>query len=338
MIKFINSKKMCIKDIVIGVIIAVNIISDSLVIWSSGNILPAKNDTNTTNSTTLYLDILDKGKNMFLDNIYSSINNDSNISSNLPLTKYYDEYGIEDAINFYKKAHKGLYFTSIFAFIFIIMLGFSYLVKDKNSCDCDLSGGFNCHCDLSGSGEGACGICLGAVFFFFLALILVIMLAIGQKPSRLFALFGQMVFAILYIVWGVLKGREDGVYKFVLLTIIVGGITAFFNFVAMILIIIDIDTCTLFGFNTNKSNIEKENNNSTDSYQKFQGQNNEKVSDENTPNQPAIELKTSIDNSDNNNSEQNTNEPNQNEQNPGYDNNDGNVNDQKETLISSSTQ
>ena len=123
-----------------------------------------------------------------------------------------------------------------------------------------------------------------------------------------------------------------------ILTIIVGGITAFFNFVAMILIIIDIDACTLFGFNTNKSNIEKENNNSTDSYQKFQGQNNEKVSDENTPNQPAIELKTSIDNSDNNNSEQNTNEPNQNEQNPGYDNNDGNVNDQKETLISSSTQ
>ena len=155
------------------------------------------------------------------------------------------------------------------------MLGFSYLVKDKNSCDCDLSGGFNCDCDLSGSGEGVCGICLGAVFLFFLALILVIMLVIGQKPSRLFALFGQMVFAILYIVWGVLKGREDGVYKFVLLTIIVGGITAFFNFVAMILIIIDIDTCTFFGFNTNKSNIEKENNNSTDSYQKFQGQNNE---------------------------------------------------------------
>ena len=78
---------MCIKDIVIGVIIAVNIISDSLVIWSSGSILPAKNDTNTTNSTTLYLDILDKGKNMFLSNINSSINNGTNISSNLPLIK-----------------------------------------------------------------------------------------------------------------------------------------------------------------------------------------------------------------------------------------------------------
>ena len=334
---------MFIKDIVVAVIIGINIVLDSLIIWSSGNILPPKNDTNTTNTTNttnvtmLYLDILDEGENMFIDNINSSNNNNTNISSNLPQIKIhnYDEYGIEDMIKFYNKSHKGLFFTSVFAFVFIIMLGFSYLVKYKDDCSCDLSGGCS---DLSCSGGGgggaeACGFCLAFVFLIILALIYLVVALLGKKYSRIFSFFGQIAFAILYIVFGYLKGKEDGVYKFVLLTIIVGGITVFFNFVAMILIIIDIDTCTFFGL-IKRHNEENEDNNNSNSYKSCSYQNDIKTSDENTPNPPEVELKTSTDNN-NSDSEQNNPEPNS-----GYDNNNGNINEgnEKEALISSSTQ
>ena len=42
------------KEIIIGVLIGVNIISNSLIIYSSGNILPNKDENNTKTNTTIY--------------------------------------------------------------------------------------------------------------------------------------------------------------------------------------------------------------------------------------------------------------------------------------------
>jgi hypothetical protein len=271
--------------------------------------------------------MLEEGKNIILEK--------QNISNNQNEIKRFGS--IEEISKFYKKSLKGLFFPPIFAFLFVAMLGFTYLVE-KQKCDCDTQGGFN-SCDCTGGGGGGeaglgiCALCIAAVLLFFLVIIYVIDVAIGQKVSRLAALFLQMAFAILYIVFGYLKGKEDGVYKFVLLTIIVGGITVFFNFVAMILIIIDIDTCTFFGL-IKRHNEENEGNNNSNSYKSCSYQNDIKTSDQNTPNPPEVELKTSTDNN-NSDSEQNNPEPNS-----GYDKNNGNINEgnEKEALISSSTQ
>ena len=317
---------MCIKDIVIAVVIVINIVSNSLVIWSSGNILPQKNDTNTTNTTnttiptnitnttTFYLEMLEEGENIFLKY--------KNLSNNQHEIKRFDE--IDSIKNFYKKAHKGLFFPPIFAFLFVAMLGFAYLVE-KQKCDCDCQGGFD-SCDCSGMGGGGgeaglgiCGLCLAAVFLFFLVIIYVIDVAIGQKASRLAALFLQMAFAILYIVFGALEAKGDGVRKFVLITLIFGGITLLFNFVAFILIAIDIDNCTYCGERKRDSGEGKDD----DCY--------------GPPKTPAVELKVANNNKDNDNnnkndSENNTSETNKYEQNSGNDNN--NNDNENENLVS----
>ena len=184
--------------------------------------------------------MLEEGKNIILEK--------QNFSNNQNEIKRFGS--IEEISKFYKKSLKGLFFPPIFAFLFVAMLGFTYLVE-KQKCDCDTQGSFN-SCDCTGGGGGGeaglgiCALCIAAVLLFFLVIIYVIDVAIGQKVSRLAALFLQMAFAILYIVFGAIQAKGDGVRKFVLITLISGGITLLFNFVAFILIAIDIDNCSYF--------------------------------------------------------------------------------------------
>ena len=57
---------------------------------------------------------------------------------------------------------------------------------------------------------------LGSGIVFILSLILLVIEVIGQKASIIFALFGQKIFTILYIIFGIIKEREDNVYAFIL--------------------------------------------------------------------------------------------------------------------------
>ena len=113
------------KHILIGVLICVNIISNSLIIYSSGNILPNKDENNTkTNTTNLYLE-------NFKNNLTISNTNSSN-PNEIKKFDIFPTYGISDVTRFFNKAHKGLYFIPIFAFLFIALLFISYLVKEQD--------------------------------------------------------------------------------------------------------------------------------------------------------------------------------------------------------------
>ena len=159
------------KDIIVGVLIGVNIVANSLIIYASGNILPS-NDSNTTNTTNYNLEYFNYNKN---------ISNINNISFNKTEIKKFDvfpTYGIADATRFFKKAHKGLYFLPIFAFLFIALLFFSYFVAEEPGGRNPLQG---IQGAMSGSGPAGAGICLAVVLFFVLILILYLAAAIGKK-------------------------------------------------------------------------------------------------------------------------------------------------------------
>ena len=274
------------KDIIVGVLIGVNIVANSLIIYASGNILPS-NDSNTTNTTNYNLEYFNYNKNI------SNINNISFNKSEIKKFDVFPTYGIADATRFFKKAHKGLYFLPIFAFLFIALLFFSYFVAEEPGGRNPLQG---IQGAMSGSGPAGAGICLAVVLFFVLILILYLAAAIGKKISRIAGALLHMIFLLICLILGVVQGNKDGIRKFVLMTVIVGGIAAFFNLV----------TAILMSFDCSKKNSDSDNNNNYSDLSKDNSSQNNKdeTSDAKSPLPLAVELKTSNSDNDSDNNEE----------------------------------
>ena len=66
---------------------------------------------------------------------------------------------------FFNKAHKGLYFIPIFAFLFIALLFFSYLVEEEPGGENPLHG--ISPSNMQGN-PAAAGLCLIGIFYLFL--------------------------------------------------------------------------------------------------------------------------------------------------------------------------
>ena len=196
------------KHILIGVLICVNIISNSLIIYSSGNILPNKDENNTkTNTTNLYLENFNK-------NLTISITN--NISSNPNEIKkfgIFPTYGISDATRFFNRSHKGLYFIPIFAFLFIALLFISYFVKEEPGGENPLYG---CSPSNMQGSPAAAGIFLIAIFLFVFVLLILLAAAIGKKASRIDGAFLHMIFSLICVILGAVQGNNDGIKTYVL--------------------------------------------------------------------------------------------------------------------------
>ena len=248
------------KHILIGVLICVNIISNSLIIYSSGNILPNKDENNTkTNTTNLYLENFNKNL---------TISNTNNISSNpneIKKFSIFPTHGISDATRFFNKAHKGLYFIPIFAFLFIALLFISYFVKEEPGGKNPLHGWSpsNMH-----GAPGAAGIYLIVLPLIAIILILLLAVSLGKKYSRIAGAFLHMIFSLICVILGAVQGNNDGIKKFVLITVIAGSIATFFNLITAIIMFFD--DCDCFRFlkdkigdthiNLNYSNLSKNDN------------------------------------------------------------------------------
>ena len=274
------------KDIIVGVLIGVNIVANSLIIYPSGNILPS-NDSNTTNTTHYNLEYFNYNKNI------SNINNISFNKNEIKKFDVFPTYGIADATRFFKKAHKGLYFLPIFAFLFIALLFFSYFVAEEPGGRNPLQG---IQGAMSGSGPAGAGICLAVVLFFVLILILYLAAVIGKKISRIVGALLHMIFLLICLILGIVQGNKDGIRKFVLMTVIVGGIPAFFNLV----------TAILMSFDCSKKNSDSDNNNNySDLSKDNSSQNNKKeISNVEIPRPIIAELKTSNSDNDSDNNEE----------------------------------
>ena len=166
------------------------------------------------------------------------------------------------------------------------MLFFSYFVAEEPGGRNPLQG---IQGAMNGSGPAGAGICLAVVIFFVLILILCLAAAIGKKISRIVGALLHMIFLLICLILGVVQGNKDGIRKFVLMTVIVGGIAAFFN----------LGTAILMSFDCSKKNSDSDNNNYSDLSQNNSSQNNKKeISNVEIPRPIIAELKTS--NSDNN--------------------------------------
>ena len=101
-----------------------------------------------------------------------------------------------------------------------------------------------------------------------------------------------MIFLLICLILGVVQGNKDGIRKFVLMTVIVGGIAAFFNLV----------TAILMSFDCSKKNSDSDNNNNYSDLSKDNSSQNNKdeTSDAKSPLPLAVELKTANSDSDNN--------------------------------------
>ena len=112
---------------------------------------------------------------------------------------------------FFNKAHKGLYFIPIFAFLFIALLFFSYLVEEE-------PGGENHLYGISPSnmkGNPAAGLCLIAIFLFVFVLLILLAAAIGKKASRIAGAFLHMIFSLICVILGAVQGNNDGIKAYV---------------------------------------------------------------------------------------------------------------------------
>lgn len=280
------------KDIIIGVLIGVNIISNSLIIYSSGNILPNKDENNTkTNTTNLYIQ-------NFKNNLTISNTNSSN-PNEIKKFGIFPTYNMSDVTRFFNKAHKGLYFIPIFAFLFIALLFISYFVEEEPGGENPLHG---CSPSNMQGSPAAAGIFLIAIFLFVFVLLILLAAAIGKKASRIAGAFLHMIFSLICVILGAVQGNNDGIKTYVLITIIVGSIAAFYNLVAAIAMFFDDCDCDCsrspknksedINFNNNYSNLSKNDNNKQDD--------KPNKSDIETTAPLAAELKTVSSNNDNN--------------------------------------
>ena len=119
---------------------------------------------------------------------------------------------------FFNKAHKGLYFIPIFAFLFIALLFISYFVKEEPGGKNPLHGWSpsNMH-----GAPGAAGIYLIVLPLIAIILILLLAVSLGKKYSRIAGAFLHMIFSLICVILGAVQGNNDGIKKFVLITAII---------------------------------------------------------------------------------------------------------------------
>ena len=147
---------------------------------------------------------------------------------------------MSDVTRFFNKAHKGLYFIPIFAFLFIALLFISYLVEEEPGGENPLHG-----CSPSNmQGSPAAGIFLIAIFLFVFVLLILLAAAIGKKATRIAGAFLHMIFSLICVILGAVQANNDGIKIYVLITIIVGSIAAFYNLVAAIAMFFDDCDCS----------------------------------------------------------------------------------------------
>ena len=166
---------------------------------------------------------------------------------------------------FFNKAHKGLYFIPIFAFLFIALLFISYFVEEEPGGENPLHG---CSPSNMQGSPAAAGIFLIAIFLFVFVLLILLAAAIGKKASRIAGAFLHMIFSLICVILGAVQGNNDGIKKFVLITVIAGSIATFFNLITAIIMFFD--DCDCFRFlkdkigdthiNLNYSNLSKNDN------------------------------------------------------------------------------
>ena len=93
---------------------------------------------------------------------------------------------MSDVKRFFNKAHKGLYFIPIFAFLFIALLFISYYVEEEPGGENPLHG---CSPSNMQGSPAAAGIFLIAIFLFVFVLLILLDAAIGKKLRELLELF-----------------------------------------------------------------------------------------------------------------------------------------------------
>ena len=324
-------------DIYVLVMACLNIISSSLIIYASMKIyhpIISNNSSDSTNYTS-YINLLDseiaKNKN-------STFNNNT-IFSNQNEIEYihiYSNNGSKESDNIIIKNNRRLYIPAYISFGLIIMLLFSFIVKEGDK-----------FCDKSFF-KGGCGSLLGAlvliILFLAVLIILIISIFLGKPCTRIFAFFFLIIFNILYIIFALIENKKYVVYKFVVFIEIAAGISLFLNSIGFIWTILDL--CILGTYKKDSVNDEKTINNSNAQIEndnneiirvnnKVESINNDKSQDKNKEafNKYSLEKsKTNIKEPQNDNTNasdiqnleiNNINVSYQNNQNSGYDNDNG---------------
>lgn len=324
-------------DIYVLVMACLNIISSSLIIYASMKIyhpIISNNSSDSTNYTS-YINLLDseiaKNKN-------STFNNNT-IFSNQNEIEYihiYSNNGSKESDNIIIKNNRRLYIPAYISFGLIIMLLFSFIVKEGDK-----------FCDKSFF-KGGCGSLLGAlvliILFLAVLIILIISIFLGKPGTRIFAFFFLIIFNILYIIFVLIENKKYVVYKFVVFIEIAAGISLFLNSIGFIWTILDL--CILGAnkkdsvndektINNSNAQIENDNNEIIRVNNKVESINNDKSQDKNKEafNKYSLEKsKTNIKEPQNDNTNasdiqnleiNNVNVSYQNNQNSGYDNDNG---------------
>ena len=295
------------------------------------NPIISNNSSDSTNYTS-YINLLDseiaKNKN-------STFNNNT-IFSNQNEIEYihiYSNNGSKESDNIIIKNNRRLYIPAYISFGLIIMLLFSFIVKEGDK-----------FCDKSFF-KGGCGSLLGAlvliILFLAVLIILIISIFLGKPCTRIFAFFFLIIFNILYIIFVLIENKKYVVYKFVVFIEIAAGISLFLNSIGFIWTILDLcilgtnkkdsvnDEKTI---NNSNAQIENDNNEIIRVNNKVESINNDKSQDKNKEafNKYSLEKsKTNIKEPQNDNTNasdiqnleiNNVNVSYQNNQNSGYDN------------------
>ena len=209
-------------DIYVLVMACLNIISSSLIIYASMKIyhpIISNNSSDSTNYTS-YINLLDseiaKNKN-------STFNNNT-IFSNQNEIEYihiYSNNGSKESDNIIIKNNRRLYIPAYISFGLIIMLLFSFFVKEGDKF-CDKS-------FFNGRGGSLLGVLVLIILFLAVLIILIISIFLGKPCTRIFAFFFLIIFNILYIIFVLIENKKYVVYKFVVFIEIAAGISLFLN-------------------------------------------------------------------------------------------------------------
>ena len=100
----------------------------------------------------------------------------------------------------------------IFAFLFIALLFFSFLVEEEGGPVSSLAG---LRLDNMQGNPAALGLCLLIIIFFVIVLIFLLASAIGKKFARIVGSILQMIFALICVILGAVQGKKDGVKTYV---------------------------------------------------------------------------------------------------------------------------
>ena len=242
----------------------VNIIIIAIVIYSSTQIVPEKNDNDSkdyNNSSTNLSHIEEKiifNQSLSIDNIQLS-----NFRGNRNKNKNNAETD-----NFWKNIHWPLFSTGAFSVLFASMLIFSFFVEEQGSkCDCcddcdlssnksnygneacccgtclccacccgrgccDCGGGHSRSRGKSGDGEG-CAILLAIILFIFI-LFYYLTKSLGRSVSRVVALITLLLFDCIFTILGIIQGTKEEMNTYSYLVIIFGVIGIVNNLIGLI--------------------------------------------------------------------------------------------------------